>query len=120
MSVEGSGYNNYWSKDTKYAYAVARKFASDPNLFPNSQICDDDKTWVDCLRKKTAEELLVAQNLASDLWVPRDPWITVVMSSHFRPVYGDQFTPISVNSAVRDGNFRKDINLIIGFNHQLI
>jgi carboxylesterase type B len=43
------------------------------------------------------------------------PWYSGWVQT-FVPIFGDEFMPISVNRAVKEGNFCKDIKLLIGHN----
>ena len=46
---------------------------------------------------------------------PTKPWYTAFIQE-FTPIFGDEFVPISINKAVKEGNFRKDIKLLMGHN----
>ncbi|CAG2174067.1 unnamed protein product, partial [Oppiella nova] len=92
----GSAFNKMWSQDTDYSYSIARKFATDPILWPDSGTCNDERTWIQCFRNKTSAQLLWAQTQSGLLWKPRDPWITVGLSTYFKPIFGDRFLPIPV------------------------
>ncbi len=113
FSHSGSGYIKLFSRDIEYSYGIARKFASNPNLFLTGS-CNDDNYWIECLRSKSSTELLLAQTTAI-IWNPMKPWYLAWMQL-FVPIFGDEFIPISVNKAVKEGNFRKDIKLLIGHN----
>ncbi len=113
FSHSGSGYIKLFSRDREYSYGVARKFASNPNLFPTGS-CNDDNFWIECLRSKSSAELLLAQT-AAIIWNPMKPWYSAWMQL-FTPIFGDEYIPISVNKAVKEGNFRIDIKLLIGHN----
>jgi len=102
-----------FSKDKDYAYRVARSFASNSTIF-QSGVCDDDNDWIDCLRNKSALEL-IARQTACSLWNEVKPWY-VGWLTPFLPIYGDEFIPISVNKAVKEGNFKSHINILLGHN----
>ncbi|CAG2163966.1 unnamed protein product, partial [Oppiella nova] len=110
--TNGSAYIKLFSRDTDYSYKIARKFASNKKLFRRSGPCVGDNDWIECLRTKRAHELLNAQ-LVSILHNPLKPWYTVWIQQ-FCPVFGDEFVPISVNKAVKEGNFRKDVRVLMG------
>jgi hypothetical protein len=64
------------------------------------------------LRHKTADELLIAQTTAF-LWNPSHQWYSAILLE-FVPMFGDEFIPISIPQALKEGNFRNDINILIG------
>jgi len=66
------------------------------------------------LRNKSSAELVLAETIAV-IWNPSNPWY-YSWFLEFQPVFGDEFTPISVNRAVKEGNFRNDIKILIGHN----
>ncbi|CAG2117964.1 unnamed protein product [Medioppia subpectinata] len=107
----GSAYIKLFSRDTNYSYKIARRFASNKRLFRRSGACVGTD-WIQCLRSKSAYELLNAQ-LMSIIHNPSKPWYTVYIQQ-FTPVFGDEFVPISVNRAVNAGDFRKDIHILMG------
>ncbi|XP_054161092.1 cholinesterase 1-like [Oppia nitens] len=108
----GSAYIKLFSRDTDYSYRIARRFASNRLLFPLSGNCPHDSSWIQCLRRKPAKELLTAQVL-SILFNPSKPWYTVWIQQ-FTPIFGDQYVPISVNRAVKQGDFKKDVHILMG------
>ncbi|CAG2101959.1 unnamed protein product [Medioppia subpectinata] len=116
----GSAFNKMWEQDVDYSYRVGRRFATDASLWPDNGSCytseGDDIHWVQCLRQKTAEQLLWAQTQSGLRWLPRDPWITVGLSTYFKPIFGDQFLPRPVMTAVKAGDFRRDITIVLGHN----
>ena len=92
---------------------MARRFASNDRIF-RSGSCAKDEDWIECLRNKSATELLYA-HFSSIIYNPSKPWYTVYIQ-HFTPIFGDELVPISINKAVKDGNFKKDIKILMGHN----
>ncbi len=107
----GSAHVKIFSRDKDYSYQVARRFATNSSLWLTGA-CDDDKTWIQCLRNKSSKELLIAQTTAIK-WNPSNPWYSAIFLE-FVPMFGDKFMPISVPQALREGNFRNDIKILIG------
>jgi carboxylesterase type B len=66
------------------------------------------------LKNKTAAELLAAQ-MSSIAYDGENPYYIAILMP-FKPMFGDEFMPLSLVQALSDGNFNKDIKLMTGHN----
>jgi carboxylesterase type B len=92
------------------SYATARRFATNGLLLTGG--CTGSN-WILCLRNKSAAELLLGYMLPH-VWNMGQIPNYAGFEFPFVPIYGDQFMPISINSAMKSGNFANDKKMIIG------
>lgn len=104
---EGSGFGKLYNPSFSETYTTARKFANFTN-------CNGDN-WIDCLRGKSLNDLLAVQSEAP-IWASDAKPDYVAQTFVFRPTYGDEFMPKSVTNAIKSGDFRKNISIMIGHN----
>ncbi len=106
----GTGYVKLFANSFQDSYATARRFAT--NGLHLTGGCTGSN-WIPCLRNKSADELLVGQKRA-EVWNMGQIPDYAAFEFPFVPIYGDEFTPISINIAMKSGNFANDKKIIIG------
>ncbi|CAG2118159.1 unnamed protein product, partial [Medioppia subpectinata] len=79
--------------------------------------CDTNTDYIACLRTKSVEELMNAQNI-DIVWnrgtIPAIPLVTQLYP--FTVCYGDQYLPKNPYQLLKQHNFRKDLHIMIGHN----
>ncbi len=106
----GTGYVKLFTNSFQDSYATARRFATNRLLLTGG--CTGSN-WISCLRNKSADELLVDHKRA-EVWNMGQIPDYSDFEFPFVPIYGDEFTPISINIAMKSGNFANDKKIIIG------
>ena len=107
ISIIGSIYLREFSLDRESALSHSKNFATNSSYFQINNCTNNiNNDFVQCLKNISGVELNTAQQLFF--------YQEFHFSIFFKPVYGTELLPKDINKAIIDGDFKRDVNLLIG------